>query len=191
MSDEDTVVRLLRARNRAGAAACNAIRHAESLLADCMTLEAQCAEQKQRTDLLQKEQHEMKADLQLLRENEANAGVSREHIELLQEQLQKSKSEAAEAAAAMAAGAKATEAAQLMVEELGEAREKVANLEHSLKQVSASEVALKAENARLIERLTEQLNAQARAMDSEVEQHELRLQAEAAAKAASAVPDVS
>ena len=108
----------------------------------------------------------MEADLQLLRQNEQNAGVSREHIELLQEQLEKSKSEAASfssaAAAARASEAETADAAKLMATKLAEAQARAADLEHELKQVQA-------ENERLMERLTVKLEAQAIALDSERE----------------------
>ena len=175
-SPEYIVLRMLRERNWADAGACYATRSCETLLVDCKTLEAQVMQQQHNHDLLSKEHHEMAADLQLLRENEANAGVTREHIELLQHSLELSKSEAAqnakEAAAAKASEASTSEAATLMAEKLADAQAKAADLEHRLKQITASEVAVRTENERLIDRLTEHLSVQAKAMDSEIEQHE-------------------
>ena len=102
--------------------------------------------------------------------------MTREHIELLQHSLELSKSEAAqnakEAAAAKASEASTSEAATLMAEKLADAQAKAADLEHRLKQITASEVAVRTENERLIDRLTEHLSVQAKAMDSEIEQHE-------------------
>ena len=77
---EQTVLALLRERNRALAPALAATRAAESLLSDCALLETQRLEQQQRADLLEKERHMMAADIELLRQNEANSGVSREHV---------------------------------------------------------------------------------------------------------------
>ena len=57
------------------------LRVAERLLDELL------ARQQQRLDLQEKEKHEMAADLELLQQNEANAGVSSEHIQLLQQQL--------------------------------------------------------------------------------------------------------
>ena len=53
--------------------------------------QADLQKQQQRADGLVKEKAEMEADLELLRANEANAGVSREHIEVLQHQLELAK----------------------------------------------------------------------------------------------------
>jgi hypothetical protein len=61
-----------------------------------------------------------------------------------------------------------------------------ADLEHSLKIAAAHEQSLESENARLIERLTVQLQAQAMAMDSEREVHER--QAKASSRAAELAP---
>ena len=176
--EEELVLSLLRARNRTAVPALAATAAATALLAECAALERQSEKEKQRADLIDKERHELVDDMELLRQNEANAGVSREHIEQLRDLLEKSKSEAAEsaveAATARASDSSASEAARLMGEKLGEAQAKAADLEHSLKLAAAREEALKAENARLIERLTLQLQAEAMAMDSEREKHEAR-----------------
>ena len=162
---------LLRARNRAAAPALAVTKAATTLLTECTALEKQLDRERQATDLLVKERHEMVADMELLRQNEANGGVSREHIEQLRDLLEKSKTEAArsasEAAAARASDTSTSEAAQLMAGKLAEAQARAADLEHSLKIAAAREQSLESENARLIERLTVQLQAQAMAMDSE------------------------
>jgi len=62
-----------------------------------------------------------------------------------------------------------------MAEKLAEAQAKAADLEHSLKVAASRENALTAENERLLQRLTLQLQAEALVMDSEREQHEARL----------------
>ena len=54
--------------------------------------------QQRGTTLLVKTKHDMEADLELLKANEANQGVSREHIQMLQEQLAGAKTEASIAA---------------------------------------------------------------------------------------------
>ena len=176
---EGEVLALLRARNCKAAPALAATKAAELLLAECAALEASNDKQQQGADLLLKERHEMLTDMELLRENEANSGVSREHIDHLHDMLEASKSEAAqrasEAAAARASNTETSEAARLMGEKLAEAQAKAADQEHSLKLAASREEALKAENARLIERLTTQLQAEAMAMDSEREHHEARL----------------
>ena len=87
----------------------------------------------------------MAADLQLLQQNEANAGVSSEHIQLLQQQLELAK---------------------------GEAHAEVARLRASLGEATASEAALRTENERLLQKLMDALALQAHAMDSEVQAHE-------------------
>lgn len=166
LTPQERVVRLLRERNQHGAAAVSATRRCTELLSEIALLEAAQQQQHHASDLMAKERHMMEADLQLLRQNEQNAGVSREHIELLQEQLEKSKSEAASfssaAAAARASEAETADAAKLMATKLAEAQARAADLEHELKQVQA-------ENERLMERLTVKLEAQAIALDSERE----------------------
>jgi len=77
---EQLVLSRLLGRNRMAAPALAATKAAETLLAECARLQAQCEKQQQRADLIEKEHHEMVADMELLRENEANAGVSREHV---------------------------------------------------------------------------------------------------------------
>lgn len=86
-----------------------------------------------------------------------------------------------EALAAKAAEAQAAEAAKQMGEKLEAVGSNTADLEHTIAKLTASEAALKSENERLLVRLTEQLQMQALAMDSEREQHEQRLEAVAAA----------
>ena len=120
------VLALLRARNRAAAPALAVTKAATTLLTECTALEKQLDRERQATDLLVKERHEMVADMELLRQNEANGGVSREHIEQLRDLLEKSKTEAArsasEAAAARASDTSTSEAAQLMAGKLVELR---------------------------------------------------------------------
>lgn len=77
---EQRVLHLLRSRNRAVAPALAATRAAEALQEECNSLEAKCDKMQQRADLLEKEKHTMSDDLELLQQNEANAGVSREHV---------------------------------------------------------------------------------------------------------------
>ena len=184
------VLALLRARNREAAPALAVTKAATTLLTECTALEKQLDRERQATDLLVKERHEMVADMELLRQNEANGGVSREHIEQLRDLLEKSKTEAArsasEAAAARASDISTSEAARLMAGKLAEAQARAADLEHSLKIAAAHEQSLESENARLIERLTVQLQAQAMAMDSEREVHER--QAKASSRAAELAP---
>ena len=81
-----------------------------------------------------------------------------------------------EAAAAHGAEAQANEATCAMGEKLQLALSKLADLEESVRKLTASEASLKAENEALIVRLTEQLQIRAMAMDSEREEHEQRLQ---------------
>lgn len=83
-----------------------------------------------------------------------------------------------EAEAAKGAEAEAIEATRAMGKKLEEALSKAADLEHSLRSVTASEAGLKNENEMLITRLTQQLQMQASAMDSEREEHEQRLAAQ-------------
>lgn len=83
-----------------------------------------------------------------------------------------------EAEAAKGAEVEAIEATRAMGKKLEEALSKAADLEHNLRSVTASEAALKNENEMLITRLTQQLQMQASAMDSEREQHEQRLAAQ-------------
>ena len=157
MDNERAILELLRQRNKREVAACSVTRSYERLLQHCALLQEQCTRQKQRADLVEKEKHEIAADLQLLQQNEANAGVSREHIEVLQQQLERAKTEAAES---------------------------VHELRQQLEQATKSEERLRTENERLLQRLMDQLQQQAAAMDLEVEAHEKSLRAEKAAAAA-------
>ena len=88
-----TLARLKR-RNRDARAACTLTNSCRAVLAQHAALQEKSARQQQRLDLQEKEKHEMAADLQLLQQNEANAGVSSEHIQLLQQQLELAKGEA-------------------------------------------------------------------------------------------------
>ena len=88
-----TLARLKR-RNRDARAACTLTNSCRQVLAQHAALQEKSARQQQRLDLQEKEKHEMAADLQLLQQNEANAGVSSEHIQLLQQQLELAKGEA-------------------------------------------------------------------------------------------------
>ena len=132
-SPEQSVLQLLRERNKAMAACCSTTRMHETLLADCTALDK---------------------------------------VALKCERLEQ------EAEAAKGLEAEAIEAARAMGKKLEEALSKAADLEHSLRSVTASEAALKNENEMLIARLTQQLQMQASAMDSEREQHEQRLAAQ-------------
>lgn len=181
-------------RNRAGAAACSAARSCEELLAECAELEADRARALTRADLTERERQEMAADLALLRANEANAGVSREHIELLQQQLEVARSEASRASQDAAAARTKEEAtagaARDVADKLAAAQTQAAEQQLALEGATAREAALRTENARLLERLVRQLDVQAQAMDSEVEQHERRrLSHEAAPPPAEPVVD--
>ncbi len=177
-SPTHAVLRALRARNRAVAPICRMTRACNALLTECAALDASAARQQTRIDLLSKERAELTADTELLRQNEANAGVSREHIELLQLQLDKAQSRAsrsdAEAAASASARASAEEAAAEMGRKLADASALAADAQHALKLGAAREAALVQENERLLQRLTVQLQAEARAMDTEVERHNQR-----------------
>ena len=139
-----TLARLKR-RNRDARAACTLTNSCRQVLAQHAALQEKSARQQQRLDLQEKEKHEMAADLQLLQQNEANAGVSSEHIQLLQQQLELAK---------------------------GEAHAEVARLRASLGEATASEAALRTENERLLQKLMDALALQAHAMDSEVQAHE-------------------
>ena len=186
------VLQLLRERNRAVAPACRLARSYQELLTRCAALQAACMRGQQHADLLSKEKHEMVADLELLRQNEANAGVSREHIELLQEQLERAKSQAASSARDAAAAAQrertadesahelATKASKL-VEELELARDRIGVLERAAQTHKQDEASLRSENARLLGRLMDQMSMQAQAMDSEIRAHEERIAASAEA----------
>jgi len=139
-----TLARLKR-RNRDARAACTLANSCRQVLAQHAALQDKSARQQQRLDLQEKEKHEMAADLELLQQNEANAGVSSEHIQLLQQQLELAK---------------------------GEAHAEVTRLRAELGKVTASEAALRAENERLLQKLMDALALQAHAMDSEVQAHE-------------------
>ena len=100
-------------------------------------------------------------------------------IDQLRDLLEKSKTEAAqsarEAAEATAINASTSEAAQLVGQKLADAQAEVAELEQKVRRLETSEAALRAENERLMGRLTQQLQAEARVMDSELERHEARI----------------
>ena len=216
MKEEATILALLQQRNRSLAAACSVTRSYESLLELYTQLGQQCTRQQHRADLLSKESHDMAADLELLRANEANAGVSKAHIELLQEQLTRATSEAEQSAkvanAATAREAETSVMAQQMADKLAESQSRVAELTHDLQKLTTSEEGLRgespadgeplfqtrypnephpapshlcpiilpapsltpipstspAENERMLQRLMDQLQRQAIAMDSEV-----------------------
>ncbi|KAL1499480.1 hypothetical protein AB1Y20_011683 [Prymnesium parvum] len=208
-SPEEQLGLLLRERNRRGAAACAVTRSYRALLAQRAQLQAQCVRQQQRAEWLAKENHEMRADLQLLRQNEANAGVSREHIELLQQQLDRAKSELAlsqhDCSRACAREAETLEAAKALAERLAlaqaeaaeaaaRARAEAAALRARLEEAAASEARQRAENERLLRRVTDLIDERGKSLDSEVEAHysevgrlgRLRLEAGAGGAAARA-----
>lgn len=169
----ERLLELLRDRNRQVAASCAVTRSYQSLLAHRDRVQAQCTQQQQRAELLAKENHEMRADLRLLQQNEANAGVSRQHIELLQQQLERAKSELAhtlqEASRASTKESETTAAARQMAEKLAVAQADVADLRHRFREATALNTKLQEENERLIQRVTELLQEKAKSMDHEVE----------------------
>ena len=138
------VLTALHARNRAGAARC-ATRVCGGR-ARASELQRTLDKQQRGTTLLVKTKHDMEADLELLKANEANQGVSREHIQMLQEQLAGAKTEAS-IAADEAQKARATEklredGARALAEkvaarelELAEAREEAAELRKAPRRV--------------------------------------------------------
>ena len=83
----------------------------------------------------------MRSDLALLRQNEANAGVTSQHIELLQEQLEKARSEATsstrERDSARQREDATADAARLLGEKLATAQADAAELRE---QLAAAEV---------------------------------------------------
>ena len=144
---EASILASLQRRNRDVRAACTITNSCRHVLAQHAALQERYSQQQQRVKLLSKEKHEMAADLQLLRQNEANAGVSSEHIQLLQQQLELAKSEA---------------------------HAEVAKLKAALSDGAQREAQLKHENERLLQRVMDALAQQAHAMDSEVQAHEER-----------------
>ena len=140
------VLAALHARNRAGAAALRATRSLVEAETRASELQRTLDKQQRGTTLLVKTKHDMEADLELLKANEANQGVSREHIQMLQEQLAGAKTEAS-IAADEAQKARATEkltedGARALAEkvaarelELAEAREEAAELRRAAERV--------------------------------------------------------
>jgi len=177
------VLAALRLRNARVAPACRVTHSCQELLAAHAELRQDVQRQQKRADLAGKEKHEMAADLTLLRENEANAGVSRAHIEALQQQLELSKSQA-ERATREAAQAKATAEASVETSEQLAARlsalseellaTKAAVSAQAGRAAKAEEraEALLSENGRLLEKVTVAMEAQASMMADEVESHE-------------------
>ena len=183
MSLEEAVLSALRRRNANARTACTVSRSCRGLLGHYAALQAQNVQQKLRMDLLSKEKHDMEADLRLLRQNEANAGVSSEHIQLLQQQLESAKSKAArhasDASAARAKEAATGEAAREVAAKssertaaLSEAIAEATALRTAVSEGEAREAALRGENEQLLQRLMQAIERQAQAMDSEVRQHE-------------------
>uniref|UniRef100_A0A7S0NT78 Uncharacterized protein n=1 Tax=Calcidiscus leptoporus TaxID=127549 RepID=A0A7S0NT78_9EUKA len=117
---ESMVLRALQQRNLAMHAACRVTDACEGLLSRSAAVQADLLKQQQRADGLVKEKAEMEADLTLLRQNEVNAGVSREHIEVLQQQLELAKSEAAHSARQSIGDASHRQAAEEAAQQLGE-----------------------------------------------------------------------
>jgi len=113
------VLRALQQRNLAMHAACRVTDACEGLLSRSAAVQADLLKQQQRADGLVKEKAEMEADLTLLRQNEVNAGVSREHIEVLQQQLELAKSEAAHSARQSIGDASHRQAAEEAAQQLG------------------------------------------------------------------------
>eukprot|EP00967_Tisochrysis_lutea_P118715 scaffold193142_cov27-Tisochrysis_lutea.AAC.2 len=185
-----SVLDALRRRNARVEPAARITHMCQGLLAANAELRKEVLRQQKRADLAGKEKHEMSADLELLRQNEANLGVSRAHIESLQEQLELAKSQA-ERASREAAVAKATSdvsvetseqlasrLSSLSEELLGARAETAAQLDRANKAEERAQ-ALLLENGRLLEKMTQAMEAHARLMAAEVESHEAaRLQAE-------------
>ena len=180
------VVAALHARNRAGAAALRATRSLVEAETRASELQRTLDKQQRGTTLLVKTKHDMEADLELLKANEANQGVSREHIQMLQEQLAGAKTEAS-IAADEAQKARATEkltedGARALAEkvaarelELAEAREEAAGLRKAAERASAKQADLQKENERLVQRLLEAQLSVAQALDSEVSASDERI----------------
>lgn len=180
------VVEALHARNRAGAAALRATRSLVEAETRASELQRTLDKQQRGTTLLVKTKHDMEADLELLKANEANQGVSREHIQMLQEQLAGAKTEAS-IAADEAQKARATEkltedGARALAEkvaarelELAEAREEAAELRRAAERASAKQADLQKENERLVQRLLEAQLSMAQALDSEVSASDERI----------------
>ena len=180
------VVAALHARNRAGAAALRATRSLVEAETRASELQRTLDKQQRGTTLLVKTKHDMEADLELLKANEANQGVSREHIQMLQEQLAGAKTEAS-IAADEAQKARATEkltedGARALAEkvaarelELAEAREEAAELRLAAERASAKQAELQKENERLVQRLLEAQLSVAQALDSEVSASDERI----------------
>ena len=180
------VLAALHARNRAGAAALRATRSLVEAETRASELQRTLDKQQRGTTLLVKTKHDMEADLELLKANEANQGVSREHIQMLQEQLAGAKTEAS-IAADEAQKARATEkltedGARALAEkvaarelELAEAREEAAGLRTAAERASAKQAELQKENERLVQRLLEAQLSMAQALDSEVSASDERI----------------
>ena len=180
------VLAALHARNRAGAAALRATRSLVEAETRASELQRTLDKQQRGTTLLVKTKHDMEADLELLKANEANQGVSREHIQMLQEQLAGAKTEAS-IAADEAQKARATEkltedGARALAEkvaarelELAEAREEAAGLRKAAERASAKQADLQKENERLVQRLLEAQLSMAQALDSEVSASDERI----------------
>ena len=180
------VLAALHARNRAGAAALRATRSLVEAETRASELQRTLDKQQRGTTLLVKTKHDMEADLELLKANEANQGVSREHIQMLQEQLAGAKTEAS-IAADEAQKARATEkltedGARALAEkvaarelELAEAREEAAGLRKAAERASAKQAELQKENERLVQRLLEAQLSVAQALDSEVSASDERI----------------
>ena len=180
------VLAALHARNRAGAAALRATRSLVEAETRASELQRTLDKQQRGTTLLVKTKHDMEADLELLKANEANQGVSREHIQMLQEQLAGAKTEAS-IAADEAQKARATEkltedGARALAEkvaarelELAEAREEAAELRRAAERASAKQTELQKENERLVQRLLEAQLSMAQALDSEVSASDERI----------------
>ena len=180
------VLAALHARNRAGAAALRATRSLVEAETRASELQRTLDKQQRGTTLLVKTKHDIEADLELLKANEANQGVSREHIQMLQEQLAGAKTEAS-IAADEAQKARATEkltedGARALAEkvaarelELAEAREEAAELRRAAERASAKQADLQKENERLVQRLLEAQLSMAQALDSEVSASDERI----------------
>lgn len=185
-NNEHKVVQALKAR-RARLRPPNALcTHAANLLEQHKALQAEAQRAQQTAKLADKEKHDMSADLVLLRENEANAGVSKTHIEVLQQQLELAKSEAARLARELAdaqqrASASAetaeglTDKVAALSEQLHVAREEVARQHARAEKECERAGAMQEENAQLMERCVELQARQAEWFDSEISRQETRL----------------
>lgn len=192
-----TVTQRLIDRDESTQPICATIDEYAILLEKFNTLQTNAQTAQKNADLAHKEKAEMQADLNLLRENEQNQGVSKTHIEVLQEQLEKSKSECMRMATELADARKRADASEEVAaglsenlaslrEELHIARECASRNEGRARREMERAIKLQEENTLLIQRCTAQLQMQADVMDSEIEEHGSRVRSTSEAVAAAA-----